>query len=193
MTVADFPVAKSTFTPDDLLMLEGGDELFELVDGKLVEKKMSAASGEVVVMIVTELQLFLRVSPIARVTTEATFACFESRPSTVRRPDAAVVLSSRIEPKLWAEGHMTIPPDIAIESLSPGNTVLDVDDKIDDYRSAGVRLVWVLKPERRAAHVYRLDGSEIPLREDDTLTGENILPGFSVRVGDLFPPKARPA
>lgn len=189
MTIAAMKQSKSVFTPEDLLLLEGGEELYELVDGQLLEKPMSSLAARTAVRLSTRLELFCDENGIAQVFSEQTHQCFPSNPDQVRRPDLSVILTSRLPLGEFPEGHLRIPPDIAIEILSPNDRVRDLDEKLDDYRSAGVSLVWIVKPERRSVVVYRADGSQQPLMEQDTLIGEPVLPGFSVVVASLFPAK----
>jgi Uma2 family endonuclease len=66
--------------------------------------------------------------------------------------------------------------------------VYEVDQEVDDYLAAGVRLVWMVNPERRTVWVYRVDGPVRFLREPDELSGEDVLPGFRCLVSELFPP-----
>ena len=84
-------------------------------------------------------------------------------------------------------GTLTIAPDIAFEVVSPTDEAETLDTKIGEYFSAGVRLVWVLYPQTKSVYVYR--PGELPARlgPDGTLSGEDVLPGFSVPVRDLFP------
>src|SRR5262249_12505025 len=89
------------------------------------------------------------------------------------------------------DGHMTIAPDLAVEAVSPNDLYYEVDGKIDEYFSAGVRLVWVLNPKARTAHVYHPDGSARRLLVDQDLDGEDVLPAFRCRVAALSP--TRPA
>ena len=56
----------------------------------------------------------------------------------------------------------------------------------NEYLGAGVRLVWVVNPPTRTVRVHRADGTVADLREADELAGEDVLPGFRCRVGDLF-------
>ncbi len=77
-------------------------------------------------------------------------------------------------------------PVLAIEILSPNDVVEDVNDKIDEYLSAGVALVWVIDPHHRTVEIFR-QGEEpklVNVREE--LSGEPELPGFRVRVEQLF-------
>jgi len=52
--------------------------------------------------------------------------------------------------------------------------------------AAGTQLVWLVDPERREIRIYRQDGSLTVLRENDSLDGENVLPGFTCPVAHLF-------
>lgn len=70
-------------------------------------------------------------------------------------------------------------PDVAIEVLSPGNRPGEILAKIADWLTAGTRLVWVIDPERRLARVYRHDGTEGLVAATETLSGEDLLPGFA--------------
>jgi Uma2 family endonuclease len=59
---------------------------------------------------------------------------------------------------------------------------------VEEYLRVGVKLVWVISPESRTVRVHRPDSSDTRLHEDDELTGEDVIPGFRCRVGDLFLP-----
>ncbi len=64
----------------------------------------------------------------------------------------------------------------------PGETLA----KIGDWLDAGARIVWVIDPERRIARVYRHNGSESLLREQDDLDGEDVLPGLRCKVSAIL-------
>jgi Uma2 family endonuclease len=74
-----------------------------------------------------------------------------------------------------------------VEVISPGDLAHEVAEKIEDYRQAGVALIWVIEPELRIVDVYRMNGVNSRLREADELSGEDVLPGFICRVAELFP------
>lgn len=77
-------------------------------------------------------------------------------------------------------------PLLAVEILSPNDTVEEIDEKIDGYLSAGVPLVWIINPYRRTATIYRPQEPARLVTERDELSGESVLPGFQVPVADLF-------
>jgi Uma2 family endonuclease len=88
------------------------------------------------------------------------------------------------------KGHVRIAPDLAVEVVSPRDLAPELDEKLEDYRKAGVRLVWVISPESRTVTIYRGDGSVSRLHEDDVLSGEDVIPGFRCEVRSPFPPRA---
>jgi Uma2 family endonuclease len=88
----------------------------------------------------------------------------------------------------WSEGYVTIPPDLAVEVTSPSDEVYELEEKVEEYLRAGVRLIWVIHPEVRVIQVIRGDGSGHRLRSSDELSGEDVVPGFRCPVASVFPP-----
>ena len=77
-------------------------------------------------------------------------------------------------------------PDLAVEVISPNNKAGDIHLKVMQLLNAGTRLVWLVYPESRTVVVHTASGATT-LYENDTLSGGDILPGFELRVGDIFP------
>ena len=69
---------------------------------------------------------------------------------------------------------------------SPGNTISDMNEKIIQYFEAGVRLVWIIFPKSRMVHVYQAVDKITVLKGDDSLGGGEVVPGFSVKLSELF-------
>ena len=177
--------APPRFTPDDLLHMEDRG-LYELVDGQLVEKPISSLSRETAGVITIGLGIFLRQNRLGVLYPEQTFQCFPDDPDLVRRPDIAFVSRERVG-GVSETGHVKISPDLAIEVISPNDTIYELDEKLADYRSAGVKLVWVVDPKWKTVRIHRADRTVSELFAGDTLGGEQVLPGFSVAVDDLIP------
>ncbi len=182
MTIANLP---TRFTPEDLLNLEK-DGLYELVDGKLVEKPMSFVANRTAGIIIRRLGDFVEKTHAGDVVPEQAFQCFPHDPDLVRRPDVAFVAAERAA-QIPDEGHVRIAPDIAIEVISPGNKINEFEEKLADYRKAGIKLVWEVNPKFRFIRVHRLDRKPERFEEADTITGEPVLPGFSAYVRELLP------
>jgi Uma2 family endonuclease len=105
-------------------------------------------------------------------------------PDTVRGPDIAFYSKERLP--VIPEGYFTIAPDLAIEVLSPSDVFSKVLNKVSAYLKAGVRMVWVIDPEDRTITVFRAPDRVRTLDENDTLSGEDVLPGFTCAVADLL-------
>lgn len=86
---------------------------------------------------------------------------------------------------------MRIVPDIVLEVVSPNDLAGEVQAKVCEYQGVGVPIVWLVFPTTRTVYFFR-HGSKLidQLGSGDTLTGDDVLPGFSVPVADLFPPVA---
>ena len=101
-------------------------------------------------------------------------------PDTVRGPDIAFIRRERV-PHPPPVGFAAFPPDLVIEIRSPSDRPGDILGKVGDWLSAGARLVWVIDPVHRLAHLYRQDGTQATIGPGPqaTLDGEDVLPGFS--------------
>jgi Uma2 family endonuclease len=104
---------------------------------------------------------------------------------TVRCPDVAFVLSTRIE-KGKKPAFFKGAPDLAVEVFSPSDSIPQVMRKVDQYLRAGSQIVWIVYPETKQIHVREADGTDRILEADDTLDAPELLPGFTVTVASLF-------
>ncbi len=170
----------------DVLELHDRDNrLCELVDGVLVEKTMDTYESLLAVALQFALQTYLEKNPIGVVLGEG--GPLRILPDRVRIPDVSVILWERFpDRRLPREAVFTVAPDLAIEILSEGNTEDEMQMKLNEYRQAGVRLVWYIDPRRRTAVVYTLGGPSHTFDEDGVLTGADVLPGFSMSLRQLF-------
>ncbi len=104
---------------------------------------------------------------------------------TVRGLDLSFLSKSKA-PQPLPRQPMTVMPDLAVEVVSPRNETVDFRLKIHQLLEAGACMIWVVYPEMRIVDVHTASGVTA-LKEDDTLSGGDILPGFSVTVSDIFP------
>ncbi len=117
---------------------------------------------------------------------DAGYQCFPDDPGKVRKPDVSFIQLDRLAAGEQPTGHCRIAPDLAVEVVSPNDLYHEVETKVDEYHAAGTALVWVVNPVQRTVRVDRADGTTTLLRESDTLTGENVLPGFACPVSEIF-------
>jgi Uma2 family endonuclease len=110
----------------------------------------------------------------------------ERDPDTVRGPDISVYFNDRLPPRPWSS-YFTIPPALAVEVKSLFDRPADVEEKIDDYRRAGVTLIWYVIPETKAVWVDGAGRERVILTEADVLDGSDVLPGLPpIPVADIF-------
>jgi Uma2 family endonuclease len=109
----------------------------------------------------------------------------ERAPDSVRGPDISYWTEDRL--KEIPVGYIEVSPDMLVEVLSPSNTRKQILAKLREYFAKGVRLVWVIAPEDRTLTIYRTPDEGRLLHESATVTGEDVLPGFTCRVSDLLP------
>jgi Uma2 family endonuclease len=104
----------------------------------------------------------------------------------VLAPDVAFVRADRLPAEEEADRFARLAPDLAVEIISPSDTGPEVDEKVGLYLGAGVPLVWVVDPRRKTVRVWKGDGTDRLLSEDDELDGGEVLPGFRILVSRLF-------
>lgn len=162
---------------------------FELVRGELVERPMvSPRSGFVAGEIYARLREFLLANPIGWAFPDGVgFLLRVHELESIRKPDASVVLRSRLPDGRIPDVSFPFPPDLAVEVVSPSDIHSAVDEKIHEYLEAGTPRVWLARPTVRRITVFENNGRETTYGPDDFLTSEPLLPGFHLRVGDVFP------
>jgi len=175
-----------TATEEDALWLEDHeDRICELVDGVLVEKIMSSYESILAMVLVFYLQQYLQQSPLGVILGEA--GQLRILPKKLRVPDVAFVSWERFpDGQLPKDRVYRVAPDLAVEILSEGNTKREMERKLDEYFEAGVRLVWYIDPRSRTATIYTDPNSGTEIDAEGFLDGKDILPGFSLRLGELF-------
>ncbi|MFQ5804792.1 MAG: Uma2 family endonuclease [Candidatus Methylomirabilales bacterium] len=104
----------------------------------------------------------------------------------VRAPDVSFVRQERIPGGRPPKGFAEYAPDLAVEVLSPNQQLQDLGEKVGEFLDWGTPLVWVLDPEAQSVTVYRSLTEVYTLGSEDELSGEEVIPGFSVRVAELF-------
>lgn len=178
--------APALLTADDLMRLQPPHKRTELVRGQMIVREPPGfRHGDIAMAIAGRMYPFVREKGLGRVLAAETGFVLFTNPDTVRAPDVAFVKHERI-PNPIPRGYARFAPDLAVEVLSPDDRPGEVLAKVADWLQAGTRLVWVVDPDRRNARVYRADGTESLLSETDALDGEDVLPGFSCPLSQVF-------
>jgi Uma2 family endonuclease len=166
---------------------------FELVDGELVAMPTAGALHNVIVPVLNHLlYTFVSARNLGLVLGDNTSYLLHRNPDRVRIPDLSFIAWGRIPAEGVPEGLWFVAPDLAVEVVSPTDRVADVYRKVDQYLESGVRLVWVLWPQPQTLSVHVAGEEARELSAKDGLDGGDVLPGFAVRVGNLFALPTRP-
>jgi Uma2 family endonuclease len=179
--------ATKPVTVEELWAMRHEPYRFALIDGELY--RMAGAGGthgEVTVELCVRLKPFVAERALGAVFAETGFRLVPDRATTLF-PDVAFVRGSRLPPREEREKFLRLVPDLAVEVHSPTDSPKLLDEKLAEYAVAGTPLVWVVYPRTRSVAVHRLGEATVRLGPDERLNGGDVLPGFSIRVGDLFP------
>lgn len=131
----------------------------------------------------TELNLYFRVNPIGRVVVEVRSRSPHDSVNS-RQPDISIYTDVD-RPLVW-RGAVPRLPDIAVEIKSPDDSLVKLRAKAQYYLANGVKIVWLIYAEKRLIEVYTADDEVEILLMGDTLTGGDVLPGFSLPLAQLF-------
>jgi Uma2 family endonuclease len=103
-----------------------------------------------------------------------------------RQPDVSYVQKARL-PKRFSD-YPEIAPDFAVEVVSPTDRDQEIEAKVALYQKHGVKLIWIVHPFSRTIDIYRLDTGlkRENITVDDELSGEDVIPGFILKVSDIF-------
>ncbi len=111
-----------------------------------------------------------------------------SDPERLRGPDVSYVTEANLLAHGGAPAHgfMRVVPDLVVEVDSTGRRPRVEKRRIQNYLDVGVRLLWVVHTRKRTATVYRPNGSVRLLAESDVLEGEDVIPGLSLPLREVF-------
>ena len=173
-------------TANDLLTLEKAGKSTELVRGRLIVREPpSTYHGRVQGILHVLVGSYVHTHALGAVFGQDTGFQIASAPDTVRAPDLAFVDLTRVA-QIPRRGYAALAPDLVAEIISPDDRPGEVLAKAGEWLEVGVRLVWVIDPDRRVASVYRDDGIVMTVSSDADVDGEAVLPGFSFRLSELF-------
>jgi Uma2 family endonuclease len=178
--------APGTATEEDVIELQSReDRLYELVDGILLEKTVGCYESYLAVLIAQLLGVFVRKNKLGIVL--GADGAARLMPGLVRIPDVSFVSWNRLPGREVPRAPMLKgAPELAIEVISQSNTRQEMEGKLGEYFSAGVREVWYVYPDPQEIHVYQSRQQCVVLGPCDTLEGGEVLPGFRLPLEDLF-------
>lgn len=174
-----------TYTVEEFMSLPDDGKRYELIEGELIEMPgPNFNHGRITIRLVVSIAKHLA-GPAKGTGEVLNNMAFELAPKTALLPDVAFVTAERAA---GADLNKAFPgpPDLAIEVMSPTDKWSEVIGKVRLYQHYQVRLVWVVDPFDLSVFVYRLNQPRRSLLASDELTGEDVLPGFSLPIQALF-------
>ena len=176
---------KTLLTADDLARMPNDDSVqLELDEGELITMPLAGFEhGECEAQIGFLLYQHVRTNKLGKVV--GGDAGFRLNDRTVFAPDVAFVRKERVEAvrnKSFANGA----PDLAVEIFSPSDGTRQTTRKVKQYLAAGCHTVWVVYPKSQKVVVFEASGAERTLHAGGLLETPALLPGFSVKVAELF-------
>ncbi len=181
------PEHKKVWTDEAFIALPDDGHRYEIVDGELVDMGNSGAKhGFIAIVLSSALFPVVMTQKLGALFDSST--AFKMKNGNKRSPDIAFVSKERLHgmddlPDGFLEGS----PDLVVEILSPGNTVEEIHDKLVEYFDNGARLAWIVHPKESYVLVYRCaQEPDRLLKSVEFLEGEDLLPGFSLPIANLF-------
>lgn len=179
-------ILEKRYTKQDVLDLPDAVQ-YELVDGIPTERPVSWETSAIAVEVSSVLRNFVRPLRLGVIAgSDNTLDIFPNRPDHFRRADVSFTRQERVPGGRPDKGDQEVPPDLVVEVVSPNERAYTLEEKVQEYLDAGVRLIWVIYPNLRCVDVIRPGRPKARLLSTDSLDGEDILPGFSHPVASLF-------
>ncbi len=183
-------VQDKLYTAEELweisLLPENADKRLELLEGVIHEVPSSFIPSQVAIHIAAEIRNYLKKNKIGYLTgADGGYVMSEHN---VFVPDVGYISKIRLPEK--PARNAPLPPDFAVEVVSPTDSLKGTHKKAMQYLAYGTQLVWIVDPEEQTVEVYRPaaeGGANVQVyRIKDTLEGYNILPQFTLAVKDIF-------
>jgi Uma2 family endonuclease len=175
-------------TADELLAMPDDGFCYELIKGELI--KVSPPPGHehglVAMNLASPLYEYVKNKKLGKVYAAETGFLLEQNPDTVRAPDVAFVRGERFEEAGPIKGYWIGAPDLAVEVLSPSDTVRKVGGKVAHWLESGARSVWIVSPKMHTVTVYHSLNEIEVLTKNDTLDGGDVVPGFQIPIAEIF-------
>ena len=173
-------------TAEELLEM-GSDARYELIEGVLKEVSPSSSRSSIIALeIASVILVYVKALRLGYVSGADGGYTLSDNPTTVVAPDVGFYRRDRYSGGVPARGFYPMPPELAVEVISPNDRPADMAQKQGLYARAGVPLVWWVDPEQRTVTVHRPGQEPTVIDESGKLDGGDVLPGFELDVKTIF-------
>jgi len=194
MTIQTAAVTTTSEPTPVIRRLITGEELYQmahlgptdLIRGEIVERMPTGhRHGDVEINLGSFLKNYARERKLGKVFGGETGVYTGRNPDSVRGVDLAYMSRARYA-QIKSSSYLDVAPELIVEVLSPNDPWSEVQEKLAEYFAIDVKVVWVVDPKLLQVHSYQaLDQIHI-YKMGDTLTCEELLPGFHLSVAELF-------
>lgn len=175
------------FTAEQLWRMPDDNFRYELVEGVLIKMAPTGFEhGDIAVTLAAMLWQHVKTHKLGKVLAAETGFKLASDPDTVLAPDASFIRQEEFDRVGMTRKFWPGAPDLAAEVMSPDDSTRKAEEKARMWLDYGTRMVWVVNPKRRTVSVFRPEVETVVLSEGDTLDGQDVVPGFSCRVDEIF-------
>lgn len=187
LTATEVITEKKVWTDEEFMALPKDGHRYEIVNGELIDMGNSGAlHGNIAIILSSALFAVVNAQKLGALFDSST--AFKMKNGNKRSPDISFFAKERLQGMTeLPSGFLEGAPDLVVEVLSPGNTVEEMHDKLVEYFQNGTRLAWIIHPSEHYVLVYR--SAQEPdrlLKSVDALESEEVIPGFTLPVADLF-------
>ncbi len=173
-------------TAEEFSLLEELDGPVELVKGKVVEMPPPMPKHAQVCYRISRLLGNFVDDRLGHVLTNDASIITQRGPDTVRGADVCYISYAKVPKGLLPDGYLPAPPELIFEVRSPSDRWKDILKKVVEYLDAGVTIVCIVDPTTETGRIYRSDRDEEQLKNGDLVRFEDVLPGFSFPLKQLF-------
>ena len=180
-------VTTRLITAEELYDL-GEDAPYVLIEGELIKEMspMGRLHGKVLLKLGAILDTEVVTPEMGELLVGDVGFVLARNPDTVLAPDLAFVRAERLENA--GDAYLDFAPDLAIEVVSPRNTLTEINRKVELYLRHGSSEVWVVRPRQREIIVHRANATKAGFRDGETLTS-SLFPGKAIALSRVFLPR----
>ncbi|MFQ5637123.1 MAG: Uma2 family endonuclease [bacterium] len=175
---------KTLMTDEELMQLPDDGHKYEYVDGEVKVSPAGLIHERLGLRLGRKLDEFTEKHQLGGV--YGSSAGYRMKSGNVLSPDISFIRKSRLHGGKSPKGFGHFAPDLAVEILSPSDRLADLQGKIKEYFENGSEQVWILDPWEKRTFVYHLAADYEVFDEHEDITGGDLLPSFSFRLGDLL-------
>ena len=183
------------YTVDDVWRLEQHPihpaAKYYLIDGELYVKIAPGEShDDIAAKLAAHLFLFVDAANLGQVSTNAAYHPPSDRDETLAPAVSFISQEVTLAP-YFERSHLAVMPDLAVEIISPSQTLAETRRKAEVYLRHGATMVWLVHPAAKNAEEWTVADDGAPQNEtidlDGELSGGTVLPGFTLPLERLFP------